>query len=150
MQRKTQKSYTYDGLGFPVILLNAAMVKVRGAWVPDVDLNAIRDSVFKVMAAKPVRLTGNEIRFVRHHVRMTLEEFARRLDVTHQAVMKWEKCGDDATNMAWSTEKDMRLFVLRKSKAKPKEFMDAYAELERAPSARRRRIKYDVEAATAW
>lgn len=43
---------------------------------------------------------------------MTLQEFGERFAVRHSAVIKWEKTKDNSTNMEWSTEKDIRLFII--------------------------------------
>jgi hypothetical protein len=37
MQTKKQKRFVYQGLGFPVLLLNVEMGKVRGVWTPLLD-----------------------------------------------------------------------------------------------------------------
>ena len=44
--------------------------------------------------------------------------------------MKWEGFGKTATNMNWTTEKDIRLFVLNELKIKPTTFKELYEELE--------------------
>ena len=45
---------------------------------------------------------------------MTLQEFAKRFCVSHVAVIKWERANRVATAMNWTTEKDIRLFILCK------------------------------------
>ena len=138
MEREIRKEYRYKGLGFPVIIRDAAMVKIRGRWVLDIGLNRLGDILFKMMSDKPVRLSGDEIRFIRHHARMTLEKFAERFGVRHTAVMKWEKSGPDSTNMNWATEKDIRLFVLSEAGVPSKEFKQTYAGLRDTPTSQKR------------
>ncbi len=65
--------------------------------------------VLKSLYYKPARLTGSEVKFIRSHFEMTLQDFAKRFDVTHVAVLKWEKSKNNATVMNWETEKDIRL-----------------------------------------
>jgi len=144
MERETRKEYRYEGLGFPVIIEDASMVKLRGRWVLDMDLNHLQDTLFRAMSKKRVRLTGNEIRFIRHHARMTLKAFAERFGVTHAAVIKWEKTGAQPTNMQWSTEKDIRLFVLEHSDAPSREFKKAYIELKSQLGSQRRLHRLNV------
>ena len=100
------------GFGFPIRLLNVPMIKVRGAWTPKINYNALSLKVLRALAHKESRLTGNEIKFIRTHFEMSLQEFAKRFCVTHVGVMKWEKTKNAPTSMGWSAEKDIRLFVL--------------------------------------
>jgi len=112
MQTKTQKKYIDEGLGFRVVLLNAPMIKVRGEWALHVNYNEYQKAVLKLLAHKPSRLAGREISFIRKYFAMTARLFANRFSVKHTAVLKWEKQYDESTNMTWSTEKDIRLFIL--------------------------------------
>ncbi|MBI4566686.1 MAG: hypothetical protein HY716_18570 [Planctomycetes bacterium] len=145
LDRKRQEMLVYEGFGFPVVLVHVPMVRVRGAWTPDVDYNKLTNRLLKALARKPARLTGNEVRFIRHSVSMTLEQFARRFGVTHPAVIKWERAGNRPTVMAWAVEKDIRLEILRsRSDLEPKEFMSAYADLRDEAAARPERIRLEV------
>jgi hypothetical protein len=112
MQSKTQKKYVDESLGFPVVLLNAPMIKVRGEWALHVNYNEYQKVVLKILAHKSSRLTGNEVSFIRKYFKMTARSFAERFSVKHTAVLKWEKQYDKVTNTTWSTEKDIRLFIL--------------------------------------
>ncbi|MCE5228973.1 hypothetical protein LLG95_05175 [bacterium] len=112
MQRKTVKEYTDYGFGFPVILRHVPMIKAFGKWTPDINYKQLERSVLLSLVHKPARLTGGEIRFIRHYFRMTLQDFGENFDVRHTAVMKWEKAENEPTRMDWSTEKDVRLFAL--------------------------------------
>jgi hypothetical protein len=44
--------------------------------------------------------------------------------------MKWERMKNKPTGASWSTEKDIRLFVLNKLTSKPSELVDLYRYLE--------------------
>ena len=145
LERKSQEMFVYEGFGFPVALLNVPMVRVRGAWTPDVDFNALSRRLLKALARKTVRLTGQEVRFIRHSLSMTLEQFARRFGVTHPAVIKWERSGNRPTAMAWAVEKDIRLQALRSASAlAPSAFLKAYQALEDRPAAKSTRVQLDV------
>ena len=60
----------------------------------------LAQAVLKALCFKPARLTGNEVRFIRLQLGMTLEEFAARFCVTHPSVIKWEKQEDEPTKIA--------------------------------------------------
>lgn len=133
LERKRQSSFVYEGFGFPVTLLNVPMVRSLGVWTPDVDYRRLARSVLRQLALHPTRLTGQEIRFIRHSMDMTLEEFAHRFGVTHPAVVQWEQCGAKPTRMAWALEKDIRLEIFRsQSGASAISFVEAYEDLAEA------------------
>lgn len=147
--RKTQKEFVYQGFGFPVVLLEVPMVRVRGQWTPDVNYEALSRRLLVALASKPARLTGNEIHFIRHSLGMTLKEFAGRFGgVSHPAVIKWEQAGDAPTTMNWAVEKDVRLEVLRSAtKTSPGAFVEAYEAMVKEPAAKPTRPRLLVGAA---
>jgi len=142
---RIRKRWIDHGLGFPVEISNLPFIKVRGEWIPDIEYVALANGVFRSLADSPVRLTGNQIRFIRLHSEMTLQGFADRFGVTHPAVKKWEEMGNAPTKMSWGTEKDIRLFVLERSKVSPRVFRQKYQQLERKATAQRRKIRYDAQ-----
>ena len=112
MDRKIVKKYIDYGYGFPVILRQVPMIKALGEWTPDINYKQLERSVLLALVHKQARLTGSEVRFIRHYFKLTLQEFGARFDVRHSAVLKWEKAADTPTRMEWSTEKDIRLFTV--------------------------------------
>ena len=90
MERK-KKTFIFNGLGFPIELIDCPMKKVIGEWVIDVDLDALQILVFKGLIQKPSPLTGRELRFMRKFMNLTTEEFGKKLGVTHVSVIQWEK-----------------------------------------------------------
>lgn len=88
---KTKETFIYEGLGFPVELIDAPMKKVFGEWIIDIDMNALQKFVFKGLIHKPYSLTGKEIRFMRKFLEISTTELGEKLGVTHAAVVKWEK-----------------------------------------------------------
>lgn len=143
-KRKIRKSFIYDGSGFPVYLLNVPMVHVRDVWTPDVNYNKVDLLILQALAFKPARLTGREIRFIRHYFEMTTTKFASRFDVSFAAVLKWEKIGNNPTKMNWTTEKDLRLFVLSRLHKRAQEMVALYNELEEVKSLKPVPVKIDV------
>ena len=144
MERKIQKTFVDTGFGFPITLLNVPMIKIRGQWTPEIDYNALTKAALLALSEKPVRLAGSEVKFIRLHFEMTLEQFASRFSVSHAAVIKWEKCQDEATKMSWAQEKDLRLFVIYSLLGKPKKLAELYVELEKEKSSQKRKIKLDI------
>jgi len=146
MEKRTQGQFVYEGFGFPVVLKNVPMIKARGSWTPDVDYNVLAKDVLQAIAIHATRLTGGEVRFVRHYFEMTLEQFGERFGVSHPAVLKWEKTGAESANMTWGIEKDLRLFILDALGAKPKTFAETYRKLARPLRLTARRIVVDAAA----
>ncbi len=121
------------------------MVKVRGVWTPKLNFNDLALVVLRALAHKESRLTGAEVRFIRNHFEMTLQDFSSRFCVSHVAVLKWEKMKNQATVMNWATEKDIRLFILAKMTAKAQEFAKLYGDLEVLPSKASKTLHLDAK-----
>ena len=126
MQTKIQKKYTDHSLGLPVIIFNAPMAKVRGSWALNINYNRYQEAVLNLLTYKPAKLTGSEVQFIRKYFQMTVWAFAERFSIKHSAVIKWEKKKDNATKMAWTTEKDIRLFILGELKKRATELQKLY------------------------
>lgn len=120
--RKTE-TLIYEGLGFPIRLINVPMRKAFGEWVFDINFNQLQIAVLLMLAKKQSPLTGKEIRFIRHYLRMSTHAFAKLLGVTHVAVLKWES---EERKMAAGTEIYIRLHVLDHLKVTDKEFRKIY------------------------
>ena len=145
MDTKIQKEFIDTGFGFPVKLRNVLMVKARDEWTPKINYNDLADAVMRALAFKPSRLTGSEIKFIRTHFDMTLQAFATRLCVTHVAVLKWEGAKAHPTVMSWSTEKDIRLFILSKLQVKAVLIAKLYSALESKPEAKSQPLDLNEE-----
>jgi DNA-binding transcriptional regulator YiaG len=144
MKTKIQKEYVDRGFGFPLYFQNVPMVYVRGIWTPKVNYKKLSEMVLQMLVEKPSRLTGNELKFIRNKLQMTLKAFAERFYVTHPAVMKWEKSADHSTNMNWVTEKDIRLHVYQ-CVSKEENLSVIYELLQKPPSPTSRKTKIDFE-----
>lgn len=101
---RTKKAYIDYGFGFPIHIDEVQIDEWYGEEFPLLDNGFLECFALRTLAFLPARLTGNQVRFIRHHFFETLEEFAHRAGVRHTAVMKWERAGDEATNMGWGTE----------------------------------------------
>lgn len=108
------KNYQWNGFGFPVIFSELPGIKIRGELVPDVDLNQFAKPLIQIICAKqPVPLSGNQVKFIRNYFNMSLREFAKFMNVTHQSVMRWEQKTKAAARIDINTEIVMRLKVLK-------------------------------------
>ena len=147
MKMKKAKRFVYEGLGFPVVLVDVPLVKKRDIWTPAIDYNKLQKEVLIALTHKPAALTGNEIHFIRAYFEMTLETFGKYFGVTHVAVLTWEKMGDKPGKINPTTELYIRLFVLEKLKMSNQVFRDAFREFDiegivkeyKTPSLRPRR-----------
>lgn len=110
MKRKTM---TFNGLGFPVVLHNVHTVETSHGKALDIDYNALQSLAFEALIRKPARLSGAEVRFIRHHMLMSQTVFADFLGVERSAVAKWEAKDLAATGMAQPTELVLRIQMVR-------------------------------------
>jgi DNA-binding transcriptional regulator YiaG len=113
-KRKKIGKFVYEGLGFPIILKNVPMIKIRDIWTPDINYNLFQKQVLIALAHRSFPLTGNELQFVRKYFELTLQNFASQFGVTHVAVLKWEKRGEKIAKIQPATEMYIRLFILEK------------------------------------
>ena len=90
METKVENQYVDYRFGFPVVLQDVPMKKFRGEWVPDINANEFRLTMLAALIQKPAPLTGNELRFIRLWMEMTLQDFADECGVTHPSVLNWE------------------------------------------------------------
>tara|TARA_B100000989_G_scaffold298413_2_gene287621 strand:- start:970 stop:1419 length:450 start_codon:yes stop_codon:yes gene_type:complete len=131
---KTEEPYIYDGLGFPVRLDQVDMVLIDGEWLPKIDIQAVADKAILALGAQEQRLTGNQLKFIRSYFSMALRQFAETVvNESHTAVSKWEKFGDDITNMDINIEKIIRLYIFEHisevNADKGKHFLEQYKGL---------------------
>jgi hypothetical protein len=106
----------FKELGFPIVLVDPPMVTVRGKKVPDVNLRALQEAVFRLLIAKPARLTGAEVRFIRKHLRFRQADLAEVLNMAnHTVVSQWESREDEPSGMEYNTEVVLRLWMAARS-----------------------------------
>lgn len=119
MKNTKRETFIYEGLGFPVLLVNASLRKTLGEWVIDIDFNKLRKKALNFLIHKPTSLAADEIRFIRKHFELTTTEFGKALGVTHVAVLKWES-GEN--RILPTIDLCIRIYVLRRLHAKNEEF----------------------------
>lgn len=119
MKTKIEPTFLYEGLGFPIELENVEMININGEWHPKIDVYYIADEIIKKLATQEERLTGNQVKFIRSYFSMPLRKFGELVvHESHTAVNKWEKCGDDITNMNGNTEQILRLYIIEQTQTK--------------------------------
>src|SRR5262245_3231418 len=129
MKHKIEKLYTFEGLGFPVILTNAPMIEVRGEYILDIDFNKLQKAVLLHLCHKKTPLTGNEVRFIREYFSLATTAFGRLFGYSHSAVLKWENQEDAIARIAPTAEVYLRLFVLNFLNQKATDFKSLYHEI---------------------
>jgi len=123
MKNRKKETFIYEGLGFPIKLINVPMKKVFGEWAMDINFNKLQLAALYALLYKPAPLKGNEWRFIRSHLEMTTTEFGKIFGVSHVAILKWES---GKTHAPLSADIYIRLYVLNSQEAKDKEFRSLY------------------------
>lgn len=125
-RNRKKETFIFEGLGFPIKLIDVPMKKACGEWCIDIDMNKLMIVVLEALAHKPIPLTGDELSFIRSYLQMTMTEFGKTFGVSHVAVLKWES-GENKISPA--LELCIRLYILDHLRAKDKEFRALYKEL---------------------
>lgn len=125
------KNYEWNGFGFPIIFDSLPAIELRGELVPDVDWTKIAlPVVIYICVAQDMALSGNQVKFIRHHLNMSMRDFAKFLGVTHQSVMRWEKKGKSAAQIEEHTEFVLKLKVLKELHSAMKVINQAVQKVE--------------------
>ncbi|HSX11508.1 MAG TPA: hypothetical protein VLF94_07340 [Chlamydiales bacterium] len=128
MEKKKVKKFIYEGLGFPIVLVDVTLVKKRDIWTPAIDYNKLQKEVLMILSHKPFSITGNEVHFIRAYFEMTLESFGKQFGVTHPVVLNWEKTRNKSAKINPATELCIRLFILEKLKISNQIFRETFRE----------------------
>src|SRR5579864_6768019 len=114
MTKKVMKTFTYEGLGFPIELHDVEMVMIDGEYAPKIDVRAIADDAIKSLVLQKTKLTGNQVKFIRTYFSASLRDFGKIVNESHMAVKKWENFKDKSTNMDPNIETRIRLYIYDK------------------------------------
>lgn len=126
MNEKKIETTIFNGLGFPVLLINAPWKKVFGEWALDINFNKLQERVLQILIHKSVPLTGEELRFIRKFLEMPTSSFGKLFGVSHVAVVKWE---NNKAQINPATELCIRLHVMDHLYPKDKDFRKFYHEM---------------------
>ncbi len=105
----------FQELGFPIMLVDPPMVQVRGETLPDINMADLQAAVFGLLVAKPSRLTGDEVKFIRKFLRLRQADLAEVLNMAnHSVVSQWESRQADSAGMDYNTEVLLRIWMASK------------------------------------
>jgi DNA-binding transcriptional regulator YiaG len=104
---KKHDTFIYEGLGFPIELIDCPMKKMLGEWVIDVNMTALQRFVFRRLVHKLHPLTGKEIRFMRKFMELSTIQLGKKLAISHSTVVKWE---NEQAKIAPIQESYLRMF----------------------------------------
>lgn len=90
--------------GFPVKLVGFEMRELGAHRVVDVNSRRLAEVVATKIALKEGSLSGEELRFLRKRLGLSMSDFGARLGVSHAAVSKWESCEERCTRMGLAKE----------------------------------------------
>lgn len=108
------KTMVFNGLGFPVVLVNVRTKETQHGEALDFNMNDLEAMVFEALIRKPARFSGAELKFVRHVMELTQAVLADLLgDVDRSAVAKWEAKDLKPTGMSAATELMVRVQMIR-------------------------------------
>lgn len=92
MTTATAYHYTESGLDNVWLLDGFAFVDgSQGRQVTIEDLDGLHEAIGRLLIEKKKNLTGREIRFLRHEMLMSQTTLAKLLEVSEQAIARWEK-----------------------------------------------------------
>ena len=107
---KEKRTIVYNGLGFPITLIDVPIRKIAGEEILDINMNRLQIVVLKILIFKATPLTGEQLRFIRKFLEMSTTVFAKKFGVTHPTILKWEKNQNAITP---ATDFYIRLYVLQ-------------------------------------
>lgn len=146
MVEKKRETFVYEGLGFPVLLVNVPMRKSCGEWVMDINFDQLQRIAMLALVKKNDPLSGREIRSIRHYLSMSTHQFSEELGVTHVAILNWE---NEERKMNPDSEITLRLYLLDHLNVTDKEFRRTFKNFDRKSIAKRRieniPLEIDVE-----
>lgn len=142
MKETKRETLLYEGLGFPILMINVPMKKMLGEWAMDLNFAQLQRLGMLALAKKKGPLTGKEIRSIRHFLNMSTHKFSQALGVSHVAILSWES---EEKKMNPDTEICLRLFLLNYLKVSDKEFRKTYSQLDRKSLVRRPVESYPLE-----
>lgn len=112
IETQTVKEFAYKLAGFPVVVENVEVIVTGEGRFPRLDYEELNRRILVALATKPTKLTGNQVRYIRHSYELSLRDFAKLFRFKAPSVLKWEQRGNESTSMEWPTELLLRTEVL--------------------------------------
>jgi DNA-binding transcriptional regulator YiaG len=104
--------YIDNGFGFPITLDTVEMRNVRGIPTPVIDYLKLSEEVLELLANQDLDLKGAELKFVRHKLKLTYEDFASLFNVSSENIKDWED-----NNREVSISNEVKQYVRKKLNA---------------------------------
>lgn len=145
--RVVRGDYEFKESGLPgLVLLDIELIKCGKCCNVDPVLSRVDDLMHVAAVAileKPYRLQGEELRFLRKHIDVNQEEFARLLHVDKTTLSKWENNEDPI-----GVQSDLlaRAMVISRDQRLQKRAADRIRAFEKIANKRKRvRVEVDPE-----
>lgn len=81
MRSKMVENFCYEGFGFPVDLKHVEMIEIEKEWHPKIDVRKIADAVIEALAYQESKLSGNQVRFIRHLESLVMKLFTKHIQL---------------------------------------------------------------------
>lgn len=88
---KKKETILYHDFGFPITLVDVPIKLVMGEEILDIDMYKLQMKVLKYLIFKSTPLTGPQLHFIRKFLKLSSNEFAKKMGVTHPTILSWEK-----------------------------------------------------------
>lgn len=112
MKTRILREFEYSLAGFHVVVENVEVAVTGEGEFPLLDYGELDRRILVALATKKTKLTGNQVRFIRHAFELSLRNFAKLFHFTAPSVLKWEQRGNKPTSMEWPSELLLRMEVL--------------------------------------
>jgi DNA-binding transcriptional regulator YiaG len=66
------------------------MINVRGITTPVIDYLKLSEEILQILANQDLDLKGAELKFIRHKLKLTYEDFADLFNVSSEDIKDWE------------------------------------------------------------
>lgn len=109
---RIEKTYTFKGFGFDVLLKNIEILEAHGEEYPNINMNQLKVYTAKVLLQSRERLTGFKLKFLRTFLKLSYQKLADIVDVPASTLKSWEDRGKEATGFSVPQERQFRLFSI--------------------------------------
>lgn len=134
---RQETNFEYYGAGVPVVISVVELESFGSDWIPLLDYEKLEDILARKVGTKSTRLTGNDVRFLRQWLEISMADLAECFGYTAPAVHRWQQRRSRPAGMHWTAEIQLRLLVLDKLGVSPtvfrKSFRDLLVPLPEAP-----------------
>jgi putative zinc finger/helix-turn-helix YgiT family protein len=110
---RENRKYDFSGLDGVTLLgvevLRCSVCGEEEIGIPNIE--GLHAALARHLAERKERLMPNEVRFLRKHLGLSTQDFARRMGVARETVARWESISEPL-RMKTATERLLRLMVL--------------------------------------